>query len=372
VTGRDPNEWDVMTMDWTFPADAGDAGIYEIGRRLAEAIGRLPDATRFTHDPREMLRITRQIEAASRGGRLWVGFQSAAKFDVEVERYRDLLEAGTRVTAFGTGRPAALPDGLDFRSMAPDLRRLENQWFLVSDRPETVAFVSWELGDPGLFGVGGAATPGKRFVGFVTDDTAVVSELIAVLDGIAGIPPDATPGPRSAPRRGTPAGDLLELVDGADVVPSGARDGSVVVSVGRGDEQAALALALSLAKAEGRTLVVVDRSGEGILRSPYSDLRGDDEFRPRPDRLFGSLVARREGRQATLAALEVAEALGISAGGWFPTASGADGLREALARFDGSVLVVAESARQPGFVERLRGMSLERLSALGATLVIAD
>jgi len=48
-------------MDWTFPQDAGEPGMFEIGRRLAEHIGRLPDATRFTYDPRDMLRVTREI-----------------------------------------------------------------------------------------------------------------------------------------------------------------------------------------------------------------------------------------------------------------------------------------------------------------------
>lgn len=39
-------------MDWTYPVGAGDSGIFEMGRRLAEALGRAPDATRFTYDPR--------------------------------------------------------------------------------------------------------------------------------------------------------------------------------------------------------------------------------------------------------------------------------------------------------------------------------
>ena len=32
-------------MDWNYPTGAGPEGIYEMGRRLAEHIGRLPDAT---------------------------------------------------------------------------------------------------------------------------------------------------------------------------------------------------------------------------------------------------------------------------------------------------------------------------------------
>jgi hypothetical protein len=100
-------------MDWTYPVGAGDSGIFEIGRRLAEALGRAPDATRFTYDPRAMLRTTRDIERAATGGRLLVGFQAAAKFDVEAERYRALLAAGTHVvsgsTASSTGRCRPTP-----------------------------------------------------------------------------------------------------------------------------------------------------------------------------------------------------------------------------------------------------------------------
>jgi len=359
-------------MDWTFPTDAGEAGIFEMGRRLAERIGHLPDATRFTYDARDMLRITREIEAVSRGGNLWVGFQSAAKLELEHARYVDLLAAGSHIRAYAAGRPGDLPDALDFREVAPDHRRLENQWFLVSDRPDTVAFVSWELGDPRLFGVGGAATPGKRFVGFVTDDPAVVAELITILEAVKGVPPQSPPGPPPAPLPGTPAGDLLAAVEGMLASPSGALEGAVIVPIGRGDDRAALVLALAIARSEARPLVFVDRSGEGLFSSPYSDLRGDDELRPQPDRLFGALVARREGRHATTTALEVADALGIKAGGWFPTATGADGLGEALRRFHGSLLVLPSAVRHPGFAERLRGMSLDRLGGLDATLVVAD
>jgi len=361
-----------MTMDWSFPAGAGDEGIFEMGRRLAEQIGHLPDATRFTYDARDMLRITRQIESVSSGGNLWVGFQTAAKLDVERARYEDLLGAETRISAYAVGHPGLVPDALDFRELAPDSGRLENQWFLVSDRPETVAFVSWELGDPKLFGIGGAATPGKRFVGFVTDDPAVVAELIATLGAVTGVPPQAPLAAQPPPEPGSPAGDLLAAVDGTAATASNAPDGAVVVPIGRAEDRTALVLALTLARAETRALVLVDRTGESLFTSPYSAFRADDDFRPRPDRLFGSFVARREGREATAVALDVAGAIGVSAGGWFPTSSGAEGLSEALRRFEGSLLVLPSSVRNPGFAERLRGMNLEGLNKLGATIIVAD
>ena len=82
-------------MDWTYPRGAGPEGIFEIGRRLAEHIGRFPDATTFTNDAREMLRITRRVESIASGGRLFVGFQNAQKLQRERERYEALVAAGT-------------------------------------------------------------------------------------------------------------------------------------------------------------------------------------------------------------------------------------------------------------------------------------
>lgn len=358
-------------VDWTFPQDAGDSGLFEIGRRLTERIGRLPDATRFTYDPREMLRITRQIEAACQGGNLWVGFQSAQKLDHERERYVQLVAAGTRITAFATGVMASDMDGLDYRRQAPDIRRLENQWFLVSTTPEPIAFVSWELGDAALFGVGGAATPGKRFVGFVSDDALVVRELAATLDAIAGMKAPEPPGPPPPPAEGTPAGELVAAVSRLEPPPSDAPSGAVVVPVGRGDDSA-LTLALAIAIREQRKVVLVDRGAEGWLGTPYGDLRGDDAYRPDPERLFGVGLARREGRSDATVGLEAAEALGLDAGGWFPTSAGGAGLGEAMRRFGGALLVLPASVRRPGLAERLRGMSADRLAGLGVPLVIAD
>jgi hypothetical protein len=364
------------TMDWTFPAGADASGVFEIGRRLALHIGRLPDATRFTYDARDMLRVTRQIESVCRGGTLWVGFQSATKLDAERERYRDLLAAGTRITAFGTGAVPEGLEGLDYREQAPDTRRLANQWFLVSDDP-VVAFVSWELGAPATFGVGGAATPGKQFVGFVTDDPPVVTELIATLSGLRAQGPmggeGQMGGPPSPARRAEAAAevDLLAAVRRLDPPASAAPDGAVVVPVGRGNDDA-LPLAIAIASSENRPLVIVDRSAEGLFGSPYGDLRGDDADRPDPDVLFGMTLARREGRSETSAALGVAETLGVHAGGWFPTAAGEAGLGEAIRRFGGAVLVVPATVRRPSFAERLRGMTTDRLAGLGVAVVVAD
>lgn len=361
-------------MDWTYPRGAGPEGIYEIGRRLAEHIGRIPDATTFTNDAREMLRITRRVESVARGGRLFVGFQNAGKLELERERYERLASAGTDIVAFGEGHLDESIPGLEYRTLRPDHQRLANNWFLVTDAPERVGFVSWEIGRPDTFGQGGAATPGKEFVGFITDDPLVVTELASVL-GTWGRP--LRPAPRTTSpadaERPDPASQLLiDAIKQTTVEPTGAPAGAVVLAVRRDDSDRALRSAVAIALHEQRSLVIVDRSSESVFGTPYSDLRGDDEYRPQPDRLFGATTAVREGRARTARAITAATVLGVEAGAWFPTRSGSDGLAEAVSRFDGSLIVLPDSVRHPSVAERIRGMTLESLEKIGVPIVVAD
>lgn len=354
-------------MDWTYPAGTGDAGIFEIARRLAAALGHAPDATRFTYDPRAMLRTTREIEAAARGGHLLVGFQMADKLVVEAARYADLLAAGTNLTVWAReSRPAdARLATLDYREVGPDILRLEAQWFLVSEAPEPLAFVSYELGDPATFGVGGASTSGKRFVGFVSDDPAVVALLVATLAPI-GAPP-------KPPAAREPSEAALNLVrasrQSAVDAPPGTPAGALIVATGRGEDRSAFLAALGLAAKEARALVLVDRTAEGFA-SPYGDLRGEDADRPSPDRLFDATTARREGRGTLATYLDAAAAAGIEAGAWFPTRAGADGLADATRRFGGALVLLPAGAGTPGLAERLRGMTPERIRVVAGVPVL--
>jgi hypothetical protein len=361
-------------MDWTFPTGAGPEGLFEMGRRLAERLGRLPDATSFLGDPREMLRVTRRVESIARGGRLWVGFQTGEKLDAESARYRALVAAGTKIVAFGSGWPTMDLAAIEYRQQRPDRYRLANQWFLVSDAPERIAFVSWEISDERIFARGGAATSGKRFVGFISDDALVVSELVGVLSETPGLAPAPGLSPRSVavPHGRDHTAELLATLTSMATTKTGAPEGAVIVPVSLDDDGRAVRLAIMIARDEGRPLVIVDRSAEGLLGSRYSDLRADTDYRPRPDRLFDAFVARREGRSGTAAAIAAAALLGVSAGGWFPTAAGVGGLREALRRFGGSLLVVPAAMRDPSIAERVRGMSLDTLEGLGVPVLVAD
>lgn len=362
----------MTVMDWTYPANSGDAGIFEIGRRLAEAIGRAPDATTFAYDPRAMLRTTRVIERAARGGHLLVGFQKVDKLVVEADRYSELRAAGTDVTVWAIGSRPTDPRlaELDYREASRDTTRLDAQWFLVSDQPEPLAFVSYELGDPASFGVGGAATTGKRFVGLVSDDPAVVALLVAALRPLGAPPPPSAPRPLSATAR------AIATVSGSAApsaaLPDDLGEGAIIVPVGRGADRDAVVAALAIARRDRRSLVLVDRSAEGFT-SPYSDLRGDDAGRPSPERLFDAETARREGRGALADYLDAARSSGVDAGAWYPTKAGADGLLDAARRFAGAIVVLPSDADQPRLAERLRGMALDSLrSTVSIPVIVAN
>ncbi|MBM4408171.1 MAG: hypothetical protein FJ038_06160 [Chloroflexi bacterium] len=143
------------------------------------------------------------------------------------------------------------------------------------------------------------------------------------------------------------------------------------MAIGRGSDRAAFLTGLAIARREGRDLVLVDRSAEGFA-SPYTDLRGDDAYRPTAERLFGSEIARAEGREGTAIYLEAASAAGVTAGGWFPTHAGYGGLAEAVRRFSGALLVLPPEAAHPSLAERIRGVVPDRIQAgIGRPVVVA-
>ena len=152
-----------------------------------------------------------------------------------------------------------------------------------------------------------------------------------------------------------------------------APSGSVIATIGSDTDLAVVERAVAIARDEGRRLVLVDRSAESITgATPYNDWRGDDDYRPAPDATVDSGIARREGRNGLARHLDSLDGSGVEVGGWFPTAAGLDGIRDALELFDGEVLVVPVSVRDPSLGERLRGVSLSALEDLPARLVLAE
>ena len=132
-----------------------------------------------------MLAATREIETAVRGAdtTLFVGFQRAEKLDGEAGTYRGLVAAGVRVIAFGTGEPGHLP-GLDWVPLPEDQAALENQWLLVAEQPEPIAFVGFETSEPERFGRAGVSDGSRTFTGFVSGDRRLVRAIAEHLEAI--------------------------------------------------------------------------------------------------------------------------------------------------------------------------------------------
>jgi hypothetical protein len=177
-------------VDWHRRGDGDSeagrqAGVLDLLRRAQRDLGGDPlTGTRLLYRTRDMLAATREIEAAARGAAvsMFVGFQRAEKLEAEADTYRDLVASGVRVTAFGTGEPTR-PTGVDWVPIPEDQAALQNQWLLVSERPEPIAFVGFETSDPerfGRVGVGG----GRSFTGFVTGDRRLVQAIAGHLEAI--------------------------------------------------------------------------------------------------------------------------------------------------------------------------------------------
>lgn len=179
-------------MDWQRrPSDEeGDpTGLADLLRRAQDAVGEEPLlGTRFVHDADEMLRATREIESSVSGvaSTLWVGFQRAEKLVEEFDVYRDLTRHGTEVQAFGEGEPdvAEQLPGLTWTSLPRQPYAFENQWFLVTRKPEPVVFAGFETSPEVVRGKGGAGSPAKNWEGFVSSDDRLVDLVVGHLESV--------------------------------------------------------------------------------------------------------------------------------------------------------------------------------------------
>jgi hypothetical protein len=179
-------------MDWHRlghgDSEAGrQAGVLDLLRRAQRELGGGPlTGTRLLYRVPEMLAATREIEAAVRGHdtALLVGFQRAGKLEREAATYRDLVAAGVRVTAFGTGEPGQAT-GVHWVRLPEDQAALQNQWLLVTERPEPIAFVGFETSEPDRFGLAAVGHPSRSFTGFVTGDRRLVRAIAEHLEAIS-------------------------------------------------------------------------------------------------------------------------------------------------------------------------------------------
>jgi hypothetical protein len=193
IMARSGRVSEVGGVDWHRLGDGDSeagrqAGVLDLLRRAQQELGGGPlTGTRFLYRVPDMLAATREIEAAVRGHdtALLVGFQRAGKLASEAATYRDLVAAGVRVTAFGTGEPAE-PTGVTWVRIPEDQAALQNQWLLVTEQPEPIAFVGFETSEPDRFGRAAVSDPARTFTGFVTADRRLVRAIAEHLEAIGG------------------------------------------------------------------------------------------------------------------------------------------------------------------------------------------
>ena len=65
-----------------------------------------------------------------------------------------------------------------------DQAALENQWLLVAEQPEPIAFVGFETSEPERFGRAGISDGSRTFTGFVSGDRRLVRAIAEHLETI--------------------------------------------------------------------------------------------------------------------------------------------------------------------------------------------
>ena len=335
-------------MDWTITDNdillrdfSGVEGLIERMDRELRDGGTPIEGFRFLCDAMEMLSFSREIEKEAlnipSGADLYAGFQTVEKLHEESERYRRLMRAGVKVSAYGQCSPEPLPHGLEqvWVPLERNVRAMENQWFLVSSHPAPIAFVGWETSPDKMFGMGGLSSPGKEFRGFMTNDCRVVHAIIAHLEAVR------------ARRTRQPGDEESEVVHRAIAVTS-LQDSPEYTKV--------RSCAADLVDAVNGEVVLFEISAASYLVSPYPE-----ENRRQWIRTLTEAELRRLGRSQVAKQMEAIRAMGASAGAILPTAHGFRHLAEWAEREDADVILIPASLVNPGLFDRLRGYSLKTL-----------
>ena len=124
---------------------------------------------------------------------LFVGFQRAEKLDGEAATYAGWSRPGSGWSRSAPGRPGPLA-GVDWVRLPEDQAALQNQWLLVAETPEPIAFVGFETSEPERFGLVEVTDPSRTFAGFVTGDLELVQ---AVAEHLESIGREGVQGPSS-------------------------------------------------------------------------------------------------------------------------------------------------------------------------------
>jgi hypothetical protein len=339
-------------VDWHRGPGRGQdaaAGVAQLLARAQEELGGPLLGAKFLYDARQMFAATREIERAvsAPGTTLYVGFQRAEKLDGEARIYRNLTGQGVQVIAFGTGSPAEMAQ-VRWVRLPEDHGALANQWFLVTQTPEPIAFVGFETSPPDRIGEGGATDPSRTWAGFVTDDprlvAAIASHLQALADRQAPLAPDA---PVTAPSTML----LVATDDGADPAYAVCRRAG-----------------LEVARREGAAVVLYDRSSESYLVDPYeSGPWTSQNHGPAGDRPLDLPDLLRLGRRYLAEQVTEGRALGLQVGAWLARGTGPAAMAAACERLGVDRVVLPDKLARPSLRDRVLGRTLagfqDRLSA---------
>ena len=335
-------------MDWyRRPGKGEDAtsGVAELLARAQQELGGPLLGAKFLYDARQMFAATREIERAvsEPGTTLYVGFQRAEKLDGEARIYRDLTSQGVEVIAFGTGAPAEVSQ-VRWVRLPEDHDALANQWFLVTETPEPIAFVGFETSPPDRIGEGGATDPSRTWAGFVTDDPRLVGAIAGYLHGVSG---------REAP----PA------LDGHEV----ARSTMLLVATDDGVDPAYAVCrraGLEVARREGAAVVLYDRSSESYLVDPYeSGPWTSQNHGPAGKTLLTPNELVRLGRRYLADQVAEGRALGLQVGAWLARGTGPAAMADACERLQVQRAILPGKMGRPSLRDRVLGRTLADFQA---------
>jgi hypothetical protein len=332
-----------------------ESGVADLLARAQEELGGPLLGAKFLYDARQMLAATREIERAVSKSRstLYVGFQRAEKLDGEARVYRNLTREGVEVIAFGTGTPTEVPQ-VRWVSLPQNHDALANQWFLVAETPEPIAFVGFETSPSGRIGEGGVADPSRTWAGFVTDDRRLVGAIAGYLQGVVdrGAPPamDGHEAERSTML-------LVATDDGVDPAYAACRRAG-----------------FELARREGAAVALYDRSSESYLVDPYPYGAWTSEYLgPAADKLRDIKELIPLGRRYLADQVAEGRALGLQVGAWLARGTGPAAMATACERLQVGRAILPDKMAHPPLKDRILGRTLAAFQArVPAKITLVD
>ncbi len=321
-------------------------GLGALLKRLQEAVapeGELFQGSAFLDDSREMLHKSRLIEDDVRqsGGKLYVGFQRAEKFEKEIRRYRGLKDSGVEALGFGHGYPReGVPFLEEWVPVREDHDALENQWFLIGPGPNPIAFAGWEVSRSELFGYHGISHPDKIFTGFVSDDTRLVEASVTYLDGIRS---------RVCNPQGQALADQLDKIRPARVL-------LVDETEDDGDLETLLPFLFAACRRFESSVTIFDTRAASYLVN-YFPLNAKEPH----DHILNRTRMRGLGRNRVAGFLSRAESFGLQANAVLPNAVGLTQVGYWAEKVGADLIVLPRSFRRPTLLQRMQGYQLKDL-----------